>query len=65
MKDKRDIKVAADMSWLMWYLSGVVINNQQLACIFTDHEKAQKGISSSSGATRKTCSMGSAMGVRG
>lgn len=43
MSDKRDIKFAADMSWLMWYLSGVVINNQQMACIFTDHEKAQKG----------------------
>lgn len=43
MLDKRDIKFAADMSWLMWYLSGVVINNQQLVCIFTDHEKAQKG----------------------
>lgn len=43
MKDKRDIKFAADMSWLMWYLSGVVINEKQAACIFTDHEKAQKG----------------------
>lgn len=43
MSDKRDIKFAADMGWLMWYLSGVVINNQQLVCIFTDHEKAQKG----------------------
>ena len=43
MYNKRDIKFAADMSWLMWYLSGVVVNNQQLVCIFTDHEKAQKG----------------------
>ena len=43
MSDKRDIKFAADMSWLMWYLSGVVVNGQQAACIFTDHEKAQKG----------------------
>lgn len=43
MPDKRDIKFAADMGWLMWYLSGVVINNQKLVCIFTDHEKAQKG----------------------
>lgn len=43
MSDKRDIKFAADMSWLMWYLSGVVVNDQQMACIFTDHEKAQKG----------------------
>ena len=52
MKDKRDIKFAADMSWLMWYLSGVTVEKvtssgdkitYQMACIFTDHEKAQKG----------------------
>lgn len=43
MANKRDIKFAAEIGWLMWYLSGIKVNDQQMACIFTDHEKAQKG----------------------
>lgn len=52
MANKRDVKFAAEMSWLMWYLSGVKVTKTTdsgeektypMACLFTNHEDAQKG----------------------
>lgn len=43
MGGKRDIKYAADIAWLLWYLSEQRVNGRHLACLFTDGAQAQTG----------------------